>query len=144
GRWPAHTQPRRDGLQRTRRVRIEIEVRFHARDTAPEVDVRLIPNLEVPLRNLINAEVLDQVLRECTDQTIPSLHALRRRYIRLVPERMKIIRIERQLLWHEANLNDRPHSLRNHVLVDLVDIGKVVKRLTVLIFVVHAELIMQN
>src|SRR6185437_9085255 len=83
GRWPAHTQPRRDGLQRTRRVRIQIEVRFHARDTAPEVDVRLIPNLEVPLRNLINAEVLDQVLRECTDQTIPSLHALRRRYIRL-------------------------------------------------------------
>src|SRR5215472_15031278 len=139
-----NAQARRYRFQCTRRVRIQVEVGLHTGNTTPEVDIRLVPYFEVPLRNLINPKVVNEILCERTDQIIPSLHALRRRDILLVPEGMQVIRIERQLLRHEADLNNRPHTLRNQALVDLIDIGEVINRIAMVILVVHAKLIMQD
>src|SRR6185437_10826829 len=57
---------------------------------------------------------------------------------------MKIIRIECQLLGHEADLNNRPYTLCTQALVDLVHIGEVVDRISMLILVVDAKLVMQD
>ena len=72
GRGAAHAQTRADLLQRARRVVIELEVGLLARDTIPEIDIRLIPNFEIPLRDFLDAVAIDQVLGKVRSSAHPT------------------------------------------------------------------------
>ena len=51
-------------LQRAGGVVIELKVGFLRRAPGPEIDVRLIPDFEVPTGDLVDAVAIDQVLGE--------------------------------------------------------------------------------
>ena len=51
---------------------------------------------------------------------------------------------QRELPRHEANLDKRPHAIVQQSVIDLVHIRKVVNRIALLIFVVNADLVVQN
>ena len=123
---------------------IEIEVGLLARDAVPEIDVGFVPDFEVPLRDFVDAIAIDEVLGEVGHQVVPSLHALRRRNILLVPEGMKGIGIEGELLGHEADFDEGPHAVFEQAVVDLVDVGEVVDGIAMLVFVVDADFIVED
>ena len=110
---------------------VELEIRRLLRLTRPEINVWLVPNLEVPLRYLIYPVPLDQMLCKCPHQRIPLRIVLGRRNILLVPERMNGLRIRSQLVRHKADLDKWPHTLIEQPIVDLIHIGEVVDRLPV-------------
>ena len=143
-RRSTHPQPRAHGFQVTRRVVIQLKIAAIPGNSVPEINVRLIPDLEVPQRHLVGPITLDQVLPQGRNQRIPALHRLRRRHILLVPERVQRIRIKRQLLGHKADLNHRLHAVLQKSVVDLVHIREVVHRIAMLILRVHAVFIVQN
>src|SRR5260370_40620611 len=102
----ANAQPRTNILEIECRVIVEFEVAFLSRDAAPKINIRFVPNFEVPLRNFIDAVSIDKMLREMSHQAIPLLHAFGWRHIWLVPEWMQRIWIKCKLLWHKANFDD--------------------------------------
>jgi hypothetical protein len=53
-----HSQTRVYRLQSARGMRIEFEVGALSRDTVPEVAIGLIPDFEIPLRDLVDASRL--------------------------------------------------------------------------------------
>ena len=57
---------------------------------------------------------------------------------------MQRVGIEGQLLGHEADLDDRADAILQQAIVDLIDIGKVVDRVAVLVLVVDSDLVMQD
>src|SRR5580698_9049023 len=144
GGGSTYAETRAYRLQIARGVSVEVKIALFARDAVPEVDVGLIPDLEVPLRNFIDTVPIDQVLREVCYQGIPGFHALRRRNILLIPEGMQRIGIEGELFGHEADLDDGTHAVFEQAIVDLVDIGEVIDRVAVLVFVVDAVLVVKN
>ncbi len=125
-------------------MRVQIEVGFLARNAIPEVDVRLVPHFEIPFRYFVNAVTIDKVLREMPDEVIPAVHALRRRDVLLVPEWMQCVRIERKLTRHEADFNEGPDAVFEQPIVNLVDVGKVVDGIAVLILVINADFIVED
>jgi hypothetical protein len=62
----------------------------------------------------------------------------------LVPEGVKRIGIEGQLLWHEADLYHRANAELQQPIVDLIDIRKIVDRVAVLILVIDPNFVMQD
>ncbi len=144
GRRSSDTQPWAYPLQGASRVRVEIEITLLARNAIPEIDIRLVPHLEIPLRDFINTVTIDQVLREVLYQVVPAFHALRRRNILLVPERMQRIRIEGQLLRHKADLDQRPHAILQQAIVNLVDVGEVIDRVAVLVLVINTDFVVKD
>ena len=70
-RRTAHAQPRTHCLYRARRVIVELEVGRLRRTPGPEVDVRLVPHFEIPLRDFVDAIMLDQVPGKGVDQRAP-------------------------------------------------------------------------
>jgi hypothetical protein len=51
---------------------------------------------------------------------------------------------QRQFLGHETNFNKGPHSVLQQAVVDLIDIGKVIDGMTLFVFVVNADFVMQD
>jgi hypothetical protein len=125
-------------------VRVKFEVRPFAWDAAPKIDVRLIPDFEVPLRNLVDAVTFDQVLGEMRHQSIPGFETFRRRDIRLVPEGVEGVWIEGQLLWHEAYFDHRTDTVLQQAIIDLIDIREIVDGISVLVLVVNTDLVVQD
>ena len=63
-RWPADAQPRAHGLQGARSGVVERVIGLLLRVTRPEIEVGLVPNFEIPLRDFVDAVAIDQVLGE--------------------------------------------------------------------------------
>jgi DNA-binding response OmpR family regulator len=83
------------------------------------------------------------MLGEVANQIIPLRIVLRRSNNLLVPEGVNIL-AGGQLLGHEADFNKGTNSVLQQVIVDLVHIRKVVNRLSVLVFVVNSNLIVED
>src|SRR5260370_33197988 len=110
----------------------------------PEVDVRLVPDFEIPLRDFVDTVALDKVTREILDELFPLAPVLRRRDILLVPERMQRVRVGGKFLGHEAELDERTNMILQQAVVDLIDIGEVVDGAAVFVFVVEAGFIVED
>ena len=61
----------------------------------------------------------------------------------MIPERLQIL-LRRQLVRHEAELDERLHAVGEQPVVNLIDVGKVVDRLPVLVLVVNSDVVEQN
>src|SRR4051812_9468765 len=140
----SHSQMLIHRLDRTCRVVVQLEVAFLPGNTVPEIDVRFVPDFEVPLRYFCSAITFHQVPGERGDQPVPPVKTLRWRDILLVPERMKRIRVKGQLLRHKADLDHRTNAVLQKSVVDLIYVGEVVDRCSVFIFVINADFIMQD
>ena len=57
---------------------------------------------------------------------------------------MERVRIEGQLLRHEADLDHGADTILQQAIVDLIDIGKIVDRVTVLVLAINPDLVMKN
>ena len=57
---------------------------------------------------------------------------------------MKRIGVEGELLRHEADLDDWANAVVQQTVVDLIDVGEVVDGIAVFVFVVDADLIVQD
>src|SRR5579872_3592343 len=81
--------------------------------------------------------------REAGDQIVPLRIVLWRRNILLVPERVQHI-ARRKLFRHKAQLDEGAHTVSQQPVIDLIQIGKVVDRSSLLVFVVDTDLIVKN
>ena len=136
-RRAAHANPLIHRLQRARRVVVELEVGLLRGPARPEIDVRLVPDFEIPLRNFVDAVALDQMLRKGRNQRVPLRVVLGRRDDLLVPEGV-VVEPRRQLLRHEADLDKGPHAIRQQAVINLVDVRQVVDGVSLRVFVVDA------
>ena len=75
-----------DGFDGAGGVVVELEVGLLGGAADPEVDVGLVPDLEVPLRDLVKAIALNQVLGEGGNEGVPLGVVGRRGDDLLVPE----------------------------------------------------------
>src|ERR1700676_3557549 len=89
--------------------------------TGQEVDVWLVPELEIPLRHLIDSVPAHEVLCKGRDEVSPSCPVFGRRNDWLVPERVQNL-LGRKLSWHEAQFNERADPVLQKTVVDVVDI----------------------
>ena len=129
-RWlEAATETRAHRFQRPRGVVIQLEISGLLWIARPEVDVWFVRDLEVPLSHLIETIAIDEMLRKSADEAVPFLVVLRRSDDRLVPEGMHIL-AQRELLRHEAEFDKRPHAVLQQTVIDLIDVGKIVDRIS--------------
>src|SRR6266487_864007 len=63
--------------------------------------------------------------------------------IRLVPKRVQDV-LRRQLFWHEAQFDKRPNSIGQQAVVDLVEVGEIIRGAPFAIFLIHADLVVEN
>src|SRR5215472_12912435 len=84
------------------------------------------------------------MLSEVVNQVTPAVPIFRGRDNGFVPERMENRRRRGQLARHEAEFNEGPHSGLQQSIVDLIDIRKVEGRMTLSIFVINANTIVQD
>ena len=144
GGGAADAEARVDGLEVACGVVVELEVAALVRDASPEVDVGLVPDFEVPLRDLVDAVALDEVAGEGGDEAVPLLVGLGRGDIGLVPEGVEGVGVEGELFGHEADLDDGADAVGEEAVVDLIDVGEVVDGVAVLVFVVDADLVVED
>ena len=83
------------------------------------------------------------MLRELFDKFIPPVPIFWRGHVGLVPERMQEL-FGRQFLGREAQLNERPYAIGQQAVVNLIDVGKVIDGLALLIFVVQSHFVMKD
>src|ERR1700722_12981818 len=103
---------------------IQLEVSRLPRIAAPEVQVRLVPDLEVPLRYFSYAIAIDEMPRKLADQIIPLGIILGWRDVLLIPESMQRVLIGSQRLGHETQLNERTNTISQQAVINLIDIRK--------------------
>src|SRR5580658_6094376 len=84
------------------------------------------------------------MLSEMGHQIFPPLHAFWWRDILFVPEGVKRIRVECQLLRHKADLDKRPHAVFQEAVINLIDISEVVYGISMFVFVVDTKFVMKN
>src|ERR1700727_2181384 len=125
-------------------MRIQFKILALAWDAIPEIDIRRTPSLLVPLRDLVDAVALNQVLRELRHQGIPGFETPGGRDVRLVPEGMECVWVEGKLLWHEAYLDHGTDTVLQQAIIDLIDVREIVDRVSVLILVVDTDLVVQD
>ena len=101
------------------------KVGFLLRRSHPEVQVGFVPDLEVPVRNLVNAIAIDKVLREGGDQRVPLRITWQAASDRLVPECLVSSRAAKALGMNPSSTKG-PNPVRKHAVVDLIDIGPVI------------------
>ena len=107
-----------------------------------DLEVRLVPDLEPPGAHLVTPIALDEVSGEVADELLPASPVLRRRDDRPVVEH-RPVRIARQVVGHEADLDDRAQPELENTVVDAVDTGEVVVRLPVHL-AVDAEVVVED
>ena len=123
----ADLEARRDGLERAGGVVVELEVGGLLGVAAPEVDVGLVPDFELPGGDFVDAVARDEVLRRRRWIIASQMRVvLRRRDVGLVPEGVQRVGVGGQLLGHEAQLDEGPDVVGEQAVVDLVDVGEVV------------------
>ena len=122
---------------------VQREISGLRRAAVPEIDIRFVPHFEIPLLHFGFAVAIHQMLRESLYQRTPLAGIFRRGRKRLVPEGMRL-RIRGQLARHEAKLNERLHSAIEQPIVDLVNVGNIIDRVDLFVFVVHAVFIVEN
>src|ERR1700741_4723732 len=76
------------GLQRPSRHVVEMIVGLLFWIASPEVEVRLVPDFKIPLRDFIDSVALDKMLCKMRNEVIPLLVARWRRNDRGIPEWM--------------------------------------------------------
>src|SRR5579871_89271 len=135
GGWAADPQSRANGFQSPSSVIVELEIGGLFGLSRPEINVRLVPDFKVPAGDFIQSITLDKMLRKRPHQIVPTLVIFGRRHNRVIPERMNVL-AEGELLWHEADFDERTYSVLEQRIVDLVDIRKVVDRIPLLVLVV--------
>src|SRR5207248_363448 len=143
GRGTPDAQTRIHRLECARGVVVERPVRGLSRLAPPEIQIWLVPHLEVPAAHLADSVALDEVAREGADQRIPSPVVLRRRDHRSVPEALPDVRAG-ELPRHETELYERAHAVGEKAVVYLIDVGEVVDGLTLGILRVHADLVVED
>src|SRR5262245_42074134 len=139
----AHTKARADGFEGAGGMTVKLEVGGLFGFAGPEIDVRLIPHLEIPLRDLVEAIAFDKVTSESADKVVPFAVILGRRDDLLVPERMNVL-ASGELSGHEADFDERTDAVGEKTVVDLVHVGKVVERTAGVVFVVDAVFVVKN
>ena len=80
---------RRDLLEGTGGVLVEVEIRALFGIADPEVDIRFVPDFKVPLRDFCDTVAGDEVGGKGGDHSVPLRVVLRRGDILLVPEGVK-------------------------------------------------------
>ena len=140
---PAYTKSRVYSFQSSDSVVVEIPVGSLSRIAAPEINIGFVPDFEIPLAHLINAVPREEMSRELGNEIIPLGPVFWRRNVRLIPKSMGHV-LRRQLFWHEAELNKRPYAIFQQTIVDLIDIRKVINRLSLLILVIDTNLIVKD
>ena len=143
GGGAADAQARADVFQGAGGGIVKLEVGWFFRSASPEIDVRLVPYFEIPLRNFVEAVAVHQMLCELADEFGPLFVALGRGDVGLVPE-ILILRFGGQLFGHEAQFDEGPHTGLQQAVVDLVHVGEVVDRFTGGVFVIEADFVMEN
>jgi len=139
----AHAQAGAHGFEGTRRMVIEGKVGALRGLAAPEADVWLIPDFEVPLRNFIDAVARDQVPGKGCDERVPLCIAGGRRDVGVIPEGLENLLLG-QIVGHEADLYVRLDAVRQQRVVDVVHVGPVVERVAVFIDAVDAVFIVED
>src|ERR1700722_5790069 len=139
-----HAQSRTDALQSPCSMRIQIKIRSLPWNSIPEVNVRFVPHLEVPRCDFFNAVSLNEMLGKVPHQIVPSIHILGRRYVRLVPERMKCIRIEGEFFRHETDFNEWLDAIFKQPVANLIDIREVINRIAVIVLVINADFVVKD
>src|ERR1700738_4941016 len=87
----ADAKTRTDCFESAGGVVVKLKVAGLPGDAVPEVDVGFVPYFEVPLRYLVDSIAIYEVLGEVGHEIVPSLHALRRGDVRLLPEGVECI-----------------------------------------------------
>src|ERR1039458_5043484 len=82
-------QSRIDRLNRAHRVVIEFKVSPLLRISHPEIEVRFVPDFEIPLRNFTRPIPVHEMPRELSDHVFPLGVILGRRNVLLIPKCMK-------------------------------------------------------
>src|SRR5271165_684656 len=142
-RWTSNAQPTVHGLYGARRMVVQFEIRFLSGRSLPEVDVGFVPHLEIPRSDFINAVALDQVPGELCNHVVPFGIILRRGDVGAIPKRLDV-RTRSELVGHETELDKRLDAIGQQTIVNLVDVGEVVDRLSVLVFVVNTDFIVED
>src|SRR5437667_8583841 len=76
-------------------------------------------------------------------ELIPFVPILWRGDIRLVPKRVQDV-YRCQISWHETQLDKRPNSVGQQAVVDLVHVGEVIDGVSLAIFLIHSDLVVEN
>src|ERR1700693_5086530 len=142
-RRPTDAQPAIDLFQSPCSGIVKLKIGLVLGRSRPEIKVGFVPDLEIPLGNLINAVAFDQVAREMGDEVVPFVPIFWRRNVWLVPERMKG-RLRGKLPGHEAQFYKWTNMICQQAIIDLIDVRKIVDGLSFRILVVQADLIMEN
>src|SRR6266700_3413327 len=90
---------------------LELVVGGFLRATGPEINIGLVPDFEIPLRDLVDTVALDEMAREILDELFPLGPIFWRRDVLLVPKRMKRVWVGGKLLGHEAEFDKRTNMI---------------------------------
>src|SRR5580700_6660272 len=86
GGWTADAKAGADTLHGLCGDIVEMKVRFVSRIADPEIEIRLVPDFEIPLRNFLNSVAIDEMFGEGFDHRAPFVPIFRRCDVLLVPE----------------------------------------------------------
>ena len=89
----------------------------------PEGDVGLVPDFEFPGAHFWHAVAVDTVIGEGVDHVVPILPVAGRGDVALV--RKDAVGAGGERLRHEAELDEWPHAVVEHEVVDLVDVEEI-------------------
>src|SRR5271166_2422824 len=142
-RWTSNAQPTVHGLYGARRMVVQFEIRFLSGRSLPEVDVWFVPHFEIPRGDFVDAVALDQVPGELRDHVVPLGVILRRGDVGAIPKCLDV-RTRSKLVRHETELDKRLDAICQKTVVNLVNVGKVVNRPTVFVFVVNADFVVED
>ncbi len=142
-RRPTHPQTRISPLDGPGGVIVELKIGRLFRLSSPKVDIRLIPDFEIPLRDFVHAVAIDQMFREVINQRLPFRIILRRRRKGMIPERVRGQRCS-QRARHEAHLDEGPHAVVQQSIINLIDVGPVVDRLSLRVFRINPHVVVED
>ena len=144
GGGSADAQLRADSLDALGGVIVELEVGGLFGLAGPEVDVGLVPDFEVPLRHFVDAVAVDQVLGELRRSRSSHLAQSLGGETFCLYQKACRRRVGGQLFRHEAQLDEGPDAVCEQAVVDLIDVGEVVNRIALRVFVVDADLVVKD
>ncbi len=143
-RGPSYAQARAYLLKSKRSVIVKLPVGRLFRIARPEINIRLVPDFKIPLRNLVDAVPIHQMLCELGDEIVPLVPVFGWGDILLVPKWMQGVFVRRQLLWHKTQLDKRAHTVGQQAIVDLINVGEVVHRMPLGVLVINSDFIMED
>ena len=122
---------------------IEIPVGRLSRIATPKVQVRFVPDFEIPLADFRNAVAVDQVFCKRRDQVVPPHPIFWGSDVGLVPEGMRHVP-GGQFLRHEAQLYEGTHPVGQQAVINLIQVRKVVERLALLVFIIDTNFVVKD